>query len=133
MGFGIATFAMGYVKIKSAAYAGRFILGIFEAGMYPGTAYYLSRWYGKSELTFRLAIVMSMSPVAGIIGCRLASGNLNLDHFGTKTRWRMIFATEVIISIGFAIVLFVLLRTGHSPLGAHKRRKSEHADPLLIH
>ena len=133
MGFGIATFAMGYVKIKSAAYAGRFILGIFEADMFPGTAYYLSRWYGKSELTFRLAIVMSMPPVAGTFGGRLASGILKLDHFGTITRWRMIFAIEVIITIGIAIVLFVLLSTGHSPLGAHKRRKSEHDDPLLVH
>jgi len=77
---------MRYVKIKSAVYAGRYILGIFEAGIFPGTAYYLSRWYGKSELTFRLAIVISMLPVADIIRYRLASGILKLDHFGTKTR-----------------------------------------------
>ena len=32
----------------------RFLLGVFEAGMMPGIAYYMSRWYRRAELTFRL-------------------------------------------------------------------------------
>ncbi|OQV05507.1 hypothetical protein CLAIMM_10234 [Cladophialophora immunda] len=109
LGFGVMTLCMGYVHGKSTAYAVRFLLGLFEAGMLPGIAYYLSRWYRRSELTFRLAMVMSMSPVSGAFGGLLASGILKLSRFGNVRTWRMIFAVEGVISIGIALMLFLLL------------------------
>jgi hypothetical protein len=36
---------------------------MFEAGMMPGIAYYLSRWYRRSELTFRLSLYIVMAPL----------------------------------------------------------------------
>jgi MFS family permease len=73
------------------------LLGIFEAGMLPGIAYYLSRWYQRAELTFRLSLYMVMAPLAGAFGGLLASAILTLDHFGSLTEWRMIFAIEGIV------------------------------------
>jgi hypothetical protein len=66
-------------------------LGIFEAGMLPGIAYYMTRWYRRSELTFRLSLYIVMAPLAGAFGGLLASGILNLDKFGMFTNWEMIF------------------------------------------
>ena len=63
--------------------------------MLPGVAYYLSRWYRRSELAFRLGIYIVMAPLAGAFGGLLASGILKLSHFGGLDRWRMIFAIEV--------------------------------------
>lgn len=50
------TVAFAFVRTFSAACGVRFLLGLFEAGMLPGIAYYMSRWYRRSELAFRLAM-----------------------------------------------------------------------------
>jgi MFS family permease len=87
----------------------RFLLGIFEAGMFPGIAYYLSRWYRRSELTFRLALYIVCAPLAGAFGGLLASGILKLHSFGGLHRWRMIFAIEGLITICLSLVSFFTL------------------------
>lgn len=69
----------------------RFILGIFEAGMLPGIAYYMSRWYRRAELTYRLSLYIVMAPLAGAFGGLLASAILTLDRVGKFSSWEMIF------------------------------------------
>lgn len=75
----------------------------------PGIAYYLSRWYRRSELAFRLSLYIVMAPLAGAFGGLLASGILTLDHVGSLTEWRMIFVVEGIITIGLAVISFFTL------------------------
>src|SRR3569833_1655429 len=50
-----------------------------------------------------------MAPLAGAFGGLLASGILKLDHFGSTTEWRMIFAIEGIITIGLSVIAFFTL------------------------
>ncbi|KAE8354613.1 major facilitator superfamily domain-containing protein [Aspergillus coremiiformis] len=107
--FGICSLGMAYVPDLSTAAGVRFLLGVFEAGMLPGIAYYLSRWYRRSELAFRLALYIVMAPLAGAFGGLLASAILTLDHFGRLRTWRMIFAIEGIITIGLGLVAFLTL------------------------
>ena len=107
--FGICSLGTAFVDTVAQAAGVRFLLGIFEAGMLPGIAYYLSRWYRRSELAFRLSLYIVMAPLAGAFGGLLASAILNLDHFGSLDRWRMIFAIEGIITIGLALVAFITL------------------------
>lgn len=92
--FGILTVSFAFVRTIGAACAVRCLLGAFEGGVLPGVAYYLSRWYTRSELVFRLAMYIVMGPIAGALGGLLASGILKLDHFGSTKRWEMIFAIE---------------------------------------
>lgn len=82
---------------------------MFEAGLLPGIAYYLSRWYRRSELAFRLSLYIVMAPLAGAFGGLLASGILKLDHFGGLRTWRMIFAIEGIVTIGIGMIAFFTL------------------------
>ncbi|KAI1826777.1 MFS general substrate transporter [Xylaria intraflava] len=106
LGFGISSLGTAFVHNRAAACGVRFILGIFEAGMMPGISYYMSRWYRRSELAFRLSLFIVMAPLAGAFGGLLASGILTLDHFGGLHSWRMIFGIEGIITIGLAIISF---------------------------
>lgn len=91
IGFGLASIFTAFVTNLSEACAVRFVLGIFEAGMLPGIAYYMSRWYRRAELTYRLSLYIVMSPLAGAFGGLLASGILTLDRFGRFENWQMIF------------------------------------------
>lgn len=77
--------------------------------MLPGIAYYMSRWYRRSELAFRLSLYIVMAPLAGAFGGLLASAILKLPSFGYLTHWRMIFAIEGIITCGISLIAFITL------------------------
>lgn len=109
LGFGIMSVCMSFTHNISDAAAVRFLLGIFESGMMPGIAYYLSRWYRRSELTFRLSLYIVTAPLAGAFGGLLASGILKLSHFGGLHSWRMLFAIEGIITIGLSLIAYFTL------------------------
>ncbi|KAK8215212.1 hypothetical protein M8818_002223 [Zalaria obscura] len=109
LGFGICSVCTAFVHNIHEASGVRFLLGMFEAGMMPGIAYYLSRWYRRSELAFRLSLYIVMAPLAGAFGGLLASGILKLSHFGGLHTWRMIFAIEGIITIGISLLSFITL------------------------
>lgn len=109
LGFGICSLGTAFVNTLPAACGVRFLLGVFEAGMLPGIAYYLSRWYRRSELALRLSLYIVMAPLAGAFGGLLASAILTLDSVGSLTSWRMIFVIEGIITCGLAIIAFFTL------------------------
>ncbi|RYP58599.1 hypothetical protein DL769_008886 [Monosporascus sp. CRB-8-3] len=109
IGFGISSVGTAFVNDLSGACAVRFVLGIFEAGMMPCISYYLSRWYRRAELAFRLSLFIVMAPLAGAFGGLLASGILKLPNFAGLHEWRMIFAIEGIITIGLSLLSFFTL------------------------
>ncbi|RMJ28207.1 Mfs transporter [Aspergillus sp. HF37] len=109
VGFGICSLGTAFVQDLQSTCGVRFLLGVFEAGMMPGIAYYLSRWYRQKELAFRLSLYIVMAPLAGAFGGLLASAILTLDNFGSLRTWRMIFAVEGIITIGIGLVAFATL------------------------
>lgn len=109
LGFGICSLGTAFVYNIHAVSGVRFLLGLFEAGMLPGIAYYMSRWYRRSELAFRLSLYIVMAPLAGAFGGLLASAILKLPNFGSLERWRMIFAVEGIITCGLGLIAFFTL------------------------
>jgi MFS family permease len=98
LGFGICSVCTAFVTNLHSACGVRFLLGIFEAGMLPGIAYYMSRWYRRSELTFRLSLYIVMAPLAGAFGGLLSSGILKLSHFGGLHTWKMYVYFQLYIS-----------------------------------
>ncbi|CAK9779510.1 MFS transporter [Cutaneotrichosporon oleaginosum] len=108
-GFGLFSMLTGFATNFSNAAAIRFLLGIFESGMLPGIAYYLSRWYRKAELGFRLALYIVMAPLAGAFGGLLASGILKLNGMGKVHTWQQLFVVEGIITMGLAIISYFTL------------------------
>ncbi|UNI19629.1 hypothetical protein JDV02_005807 [Purpureocillium takamizusanense] len=109
LAFGITSIATAFVQSFSALCGVRALLGVFEAGMMPGIAYYLSRWYRRSELTFRISLFIVSAALAGAFGGLLASAIVKLPSFGSLHTWRMIFAIEGIVTIVIALAAFALL------------------------
>lgn len=52
----------------------RIFLGVAEAGLYPGVAYYLTMWYCTDEMAFRQGLFFSAASVAGAFSGLLAYG-----------------------------------------------------------
>ncbi|KAK9422314.1 putative Major facilitator superfamily domain-containing protein [Seiridium unicorne] len=109
LGFGAMSLVFAYVQNLPQACAVRFLLGMFESGVMPGMAYYLSRWYRRSEFTFRVAVFIVMAPLAGAFGGLLASAITSMPSIGSLHSWRMIFFVEGIITIGISVVALVFL------------------------
>ncbi|KAF9260792.1 MFS general substrate transporter [Marasmius fiardii PR-910] len=107
--FGLTSICTAFTRNRAEVAAARFFLGIFESGVLPGIAYYLSRWYRRSELAFRLAIYMSGASLAGAFGGLFASAILTLDSFGGLYRWRILFAIEGIITCLVGIIGLLIL------------------------
>lgn len=111
-GFGISSFGVAFCHNFGAAFACRFLLGIFEAGFFPGVAYYLSRWYTKDEFGFRMAMFLFGVPLSGAFGGLLASGFLDAEGFGMIRTWRVIFFAEGLITMGLSVAMYFLLPDG---------------------
>lgn len=111
LGFGLTSIGTAYVHNFSQLAGVRFVLGIFEAGIMPGITYYLSRWYRRAELTFRISMYVVMAPLAGAFGGLLASGILNVRGFGgiPDGSWRLIFIIEGIVTISIGFISVFLL------------------------
>ncbi|KAJ9093192.1 hypothetical protein QFC21_006509 [Naganishia friedmannii] len=107
--FGVLSIAFGFVNTYGTALAVRFLLGLAEAGMLPGIAYYLSRWYTKDELAFRLSLYIVCAPLAGAFGGLLASGILKLHGIGKVHTWQQIFLIEGIITTAIGLVSYLIM------------------------
>ena len=82
---------MGLVHSLSGLVVARVFLGLFEAGFFPGTAFYLSCWYRRTEHCFRLALFFSMATMAGAFGGIFAFGIGKMSGVGGKAGWSWIF------------------------------------------
>ncbi|KAF9462113.1 major facilitator superfamily domain-containing protein [Collybia nuda] len=77
----------------------RVLLGLFEAGMYPGIVFYISSWYKRSEMGSRVAIFFSSATVAGAFSGLLAAAIAKMDGIGGKPGWAWIFILEGLATI----------------------------------
>ncbi len=65
---GVATIGQGLVTNFAGLVGLRFVLGIFEAGLFPGCIYLISMYYERYELQWRLSLFFSASIIAGAFG-----------------------------------------------------------------
>ena len=76
--WGVLAMATGFVRNLHQLYAVRFLLGVAEAGYFPGIVLYLTYWFRRSERSQATALFIAALPIASIIGAPI-SGAI-LDH-----------------------------------------------------
>lgn len=83
MSWGAVTIGTGGVRNYPGLVATRFLLGVFEAGLFPGLVYYLTFWYRSDERSLRVALIMASSTLAGAFGGAIAYGEpMEIDALG---------------------------------------------------
>ncbi|KAK7744055.1 hypothetical protein SLS53_003572 [Cytospora paraplurivora] len=100
---------MGIVRDYRGLLAARLFLGVAEAGLYPGVAYYLTMWYCRHEIQLRQALFFSAASVAGAFSGLLAFAISKMDGVGGLEGWRWIFILEGIATVVAALAAFFLL------------------------
>lgn len=68
MTLALFTIGQGVVKTKEGLYAMRFMIGLFEAGLVPGSIFLLSAYYARFDLQWRLNMLLVGNGVASAFG-----------------------------------------------------------------
>ncbi|WP_374001121.1 MFS transporter [Massilia sp. CFBP 13647] len=106
--WGLAATAMAFVQGENSFYALRFLLGVAEAGFFPGVVYYFTRWLPRAERGRAMAIFLSGSAAASILSGPITGGLLQLSGMGLHG-WQWMFIIEGMFSVLLCGVVWFLL------------------------
>jgi ACS family tartrate transporter-like MFS transporter len=109
MVWGVVSAATVFVNSRETFYAMRFLLGIAEAGFFPGVLLYLTYWFPARERAKTIATFAIAGLVAGVVGSPMSGAILGLNGAWGLAGWQWLFVLESIpaVVLGF-VVLFVL-------------------------
>src|SRR5471032_1170157 len=87
----------------------RFLLGMAEAGFFPGVILYLTYWYPAEYRAKVVGIFMVAIPAAGLIGSPISGSILCMDGVLGLGGWQWIFILEALPIVVLGIVAFTFL------------------------
>ena len=102
--WGLVATAMAFVQNETQFYVLRFLLGVAEAGFFPGVIYYFTRWLPGAERGKAIAIFLSGSAVASLISGPLAGALMQIQGLGMHG-WQWMLFIEGMASV--ALCFFV--------------------------
>ncbi|KAF7346346.1 MFS general substrate transporter [Mycena sanguinolenta] len=109
--WGIVSICQGLVKNQAGLFGIRVLLGITEAGLFPGVIYLFSVYYRRHERSWRVAIFFGGAALAGAFGGILAFGIGKMDGVGGRKGWEWIFILEGIITVTVSLLAYFVVPT----------------------
>ncbi|KAK7210354.1 hypothetical protein V2G26_017532 [Clonostachys chloroleuca] len=107
--WGVIATATGLVESYGSLIACRLLLGVVEAGLFPGLTVYLTFFYTKHELALRVGYLFVSAALAGAVGGLLAYGIGHMEGVQGMRGWRWVFIIEGLPSVVLAVVTFFAL------------------------
>src|SRR5262249_6078656 len=92
--WGLISAGMMFVQGPRSFYALRLLLGIAEAGFFPGIILYLTYWFPASERARAIAYFMTAIALSGVIGGPLSGALLTLHGLLALAGWQWLFLLE---------------------------------------
>ena len=108
MGF-MGTSLFGSVRLTTQFYGLRLLLGIAEAGFFPGVIVYLSHWYRPEDRARAKAYFMVTQPIAIAVGIPLTRWILENIGWAGLSGWRWAFILEGLppVLMGFVTLWYL--------------------------
>jgi MFS transporter, ACS family, tartrate transporter len=110
--WGALSAANAFVEGPLAYYVLRFLLGVAEAGLFPGMIFYLTLWFPQDYRARFTATFMTAIPLATIIGAPVSSFILELDGLGGLHGWQWLFLIEGLPACLLAFAVPTLMPNG---------------------
>jgi ACS family tartrate transporter-like MFS transporter len=107
--WGTVSAATALVSAPAGFYAARFLLGVAEAGFFPGIILYLTFWFPRRYRARFTAIFMTAIPLSSTFGGPLSGYILGLDGGGGLRGWQWLFLIEglPVCALAFAVLKFL--------------------------
>jgi MFS transporter, ACS family, tartrate transporter len=110
--WGVISSSMMLVRGPMSFYALRFLLGVAEAGFFPGMILYLTYWFPTRERAGAISLFMTAIALAGVVGGPVSGALLMLRGRGGLAGWQWLFLLEGIPSIVLGLVVLKYLPNG---------------------
>ena len=107
--WGFVSAGMMFVRTPAQFYAMRFLLGLAEAGFFPGILFYLTCWFPSALRARTVAFFATASALAGVVGSPLSGVLMKLDGCLGLGGWQWLFALEGLpaVALGVAVLAYL--------------------------
>lgn len=121
--WGIVSAASAFAAGPASFYALRFLLGVAEAGFFPGIILYLSLWFPAKQRALAAAWFMAAAPISTALGSPLSGAIMQLPPMFGLANWQTLYVIEALpaIALGFVVLNFLT----DAPSNAHWLRADE--------
>jgi D-galactonate transporter len=108
--WGLVSACTAFVKTPWEFYSIRFLLGVAEAGFFPGMVLYLTYWFPSHRRAKMIALLMAGNPVSGILGGPMSGYILHsMGRVQGLAGWRWLFLIEAAPAIILGVVILFYL------------------------
>jgi ACS family tartrate transporter-like MFS transporter len=107
--WGLVSVAMAFTRGPISFYVLRFLLGLAEAGFFPGIILYLSYWFPSNHRSAVTAMFMAAAPAAGFIGSPISGALMQIDGLMGMRGWQWLFLLEGLPALVLGYITFRFL------------------------
>jgi MFS transporter, ACS family, tartrate transporter len=110
--WGLVSAGMMFMKGPTSFYTLRFLLGLAEAGFFPGMILYLTYWFPQRDHARAIALFMTANAMAGVVGGPISGALLTMHGLGGLAGWQWLFLLEGLPAVGLGLVTLAYLPDG---------------------
>lgn len=107
--WGFVSGCMAFVQGTTSFYILRFLLGVAEAGFFPGIILYLSYWFPAARRAQVTAIFMAAAPLSTALGSPVSAALLEMHGFLGYAGWQWMFVLEAFPALVLGVVVLFFL------------------------
>jgi len=107
--WGLVAMATTFVRDAPTFMGARVVLGVAEAGFFPGIVLFFTYWFPASERARTGALFMTASPVAVIVGAPLSTWILRLDGVAGLRGWQWLFLIQGVPAVVLGLIVLQVL------------------------
>ena len=107
--WGLISSAMMFVETPTGFYVMRFLLGVAEAGFFPGIILYMTYWFRAQDRARTVALFSTAGTLAGFFNSPISGKLLQLDGVWGLSGWQWLFLIEGIPAVIVGIVVLIVL------------------------
>src|SRR4051812_8726450 len=107
--WGVLSAGMALVQGPTSFIVARFLLGVAEAGFFPGVILYLTYWFPQEYRARIIAAFMVAIPVSLALGAPLSTAILQMDGIAGLKGWQWLFIIEGVPTVLFGLVFLAVM------------------------
>ena len=108
--WGLVSICMMFVRTPFSFYLLRFLLGVAEAGFFPGMILYLTHWIPSTERARAFALFLTSTALAGVVGGPISAALFEMAGVYGLRGWQWLFLLEGVpaVLLGFVTLLYLV-------------------------
>jgi len=107
--WGLLSGGMAFINGATGFYVVRVLLGIAEAGFFPGVIFYLTLWFPSVYRARIVGYFMAAIPLSTVVGAPVSGLLLGLDGFAGLKGWQWLFVLEAAPALILSVIVFLYM------------------------